>query len=100
VLYATNAIDLHGLVKLVNDPASAAGKVLEINSAGMTDSTVPATTDSGRTTVGTSEFTLQLNPANFGALLRRKLDYSFPNQRALVYLADASPGSTASNEWD
>ena len=36
----------------------------------------PAETDHGRKTAGTSEFTLKLNPKNYGVLLRRKLDYS------------------------
>jgi hypothetical protein len=48
----------------------------------------PAETDRGRTTKGTSEFRLRLRPENLGVLLRRKLDYSFPNQRAEVYVAD------------
>jgi hypothetical protein len=52
----------------------------------------PAQTDRGRTTTGTSEFTLALEPKNFGVLLRRKLDYAFPNQRAEVFIADASQG--------
>ena len=39
----------------------------------------------GRTTTGTSEFTLKIDPANFGVMLRRKLDYTFPNQRAEVF---------------
>ena len=47
----------------------------------------PATTDRGRTTKGTSEFTLQLDPNNFGVLLRRKLDYQYPNQRAEISVA-------------
>ena len=50
----------------------------------------PATADRGRTTKGTSEFKLHLRPDNFGVMLRRKLDYSFPNQRAEVYIADRS----------
>jgi hypothetical protein len=50
----------------------------------------PAGTDHGRTMKGTSEFRLQLRPDNLGVLLRRKLDYSFPNQRAEVYVADQS----------
>ena len=50
----------------------------------------PATTDRGRTMKTTSEFTLQLDPANFGVMLRRKLDYSYPNQRAEVFVRDAS----------
>ena len=48
----------------------------------------PAQTDHGRKTAGFSEFALTLDPQNLGVLLRRKLDYSFPNQRAEVYVAD------------
>lgn len=50
----------------------------------------PAHKDRGRITTGASEFTLKLTPQNLGVLLRRKLDYSFPNQRAEVSVADAS----------
>ena len=57
----------------------------------------PAETDIGRRTKGTSEFTLKLDPANVGVMLRRKLDYAFPNQRAEVFIADsATPGD---NDW-
>jgi len=48
----------------------------------------PAETDIGRVTKGTSEFTLKLVPENKGVLLRRKLDYSYPNQRAEVYVSE------------
>jgi len=48
----------------------------------------PPHTDVGRKTTGTTEFTMRLDPHNFGVLLRRKLDYSFPNQRAEVFIAD------------
>lgn len=47
----------------------------------------PAETDRGRTTKTASEFTLRIDAANFGVMLRRKLDYSFPNQRAEVFVA-------------
>jgi hypothetical protein len=47
----------------------------------------PAETDFGRKTRGTSEFTLRLDRGNLGVLLRRKLDYGFPNQRAEVFVA-------------
>jgi hypothetical protein len=50
----------------------------------------PAHTDKGRSTKGTSEFSVKLEPKNFGVLLRRKLDYAFPNQRAEVFVADES----------
>jgi hypothetical protein len=49
--------------------------------------------DVGRKTTGVSEFTMKLDPQNFGVLLRRKLDYSFPNQRAEVLVADETGGS-------
>jgi hypothetical protein len=55
----------------------------------------PAHTDTGRKTTGHSEFTLNLNPANLGVLLRRKLDYAFPNQRAEVFVAT----DEKSGEW-
>lgn len=48
-----------------------------------------ATTDFGRTTKTASEFLLKIDPKNLGVMLRRKLDYSFPNQRAEVYISDA-----------
>jgi hypothetical protein len=48
----------------------------------------PAQPERGRTTTGTSEFTLSLVPANVGVMLRRRLDYSFPDQRAEVDVAD------------
>jgi hypothetical protein len=50
----------------------------------------PAHADQGRKTTGSSEFTLKLEPGNYGVLLRRKLDYAFPNQRAEVYVANVS----------
>src|SRR5438552_16675313 len=49
----------------------------------------PAHTDAGRRTTGISEFNMKLTPGNFGILLRRKLDYQFPNQRAEVFVANA-----------
>jgi hypothetical protein len=55
----------------------------------------PATTDVGRRTTGTSAFTLELDPKNIGAMLRRKLDYAFPNQCAKVYVSEDKPEA----EW-
>jgi hypothetical protein len=52
----------------------------------------PAHADRGRTTAGTSEFTVKLDPANLGVLLRRKLDYAFPNQRAEMSIARVTAG--------
>jgi hypothetical protein len=65
---------------------------LGVSKIGTTE-VIPAETDRGRTTTGTSEFTLKIDPANLGVMLRRKLDYSFPNQRAEVFIADASGGN-------
>jgi hypothetical protein len=54
----------------------------------------PAAEDKGRTTQGTSEFRLRLRSDNLGVMLRRKLDYSYPDQRAEVYIAD-----TPTSQW-
>lgn len=60
----------------------------------------PAHDETGRHTTGTSEFTVALRPENYGVLLRRTLDYSYPNQRAEVYVADASDGEKGDAlEW-
>ncbi len=53
----------------------------------------PETRDRGRHTRTWSEFTLRIRKDNFGVLLRRKLDYAFPNQRARVLVAAAEPGA-------
>ena len=58
----------------------------------------PAHTDRGRKTTGRSEFTLQLDPRNLGVMLRRKLDYSFPNQRAEVSVAEVG-ADPARADW-
>ena len=52
----------------------------------------PAETDTGRKTTGASEFNLRLAPENVGVMLRRKLDYRFPNQRAEVSVAEMKNG--------
>jgi len=96
VLTANDAVKLQGEVKRVEDAGDAGGKVLSIG--GASEFVVyPPHTDRGRKTTGTSEFTLQVRPDNFGVLLRRKLDYAFPNQRAEVSVADAWGG--APGEW-
>jgi hypothetical protein len=55
----------------------------------------PAHEENGRFTKGASEFTVRLRPDNHGAMLRRTLDYSLPNQKAEVYIFDA-----AGNNWE
>jgi hypothetical protein len=52
----------------------------------------PVHADTGRKTTGTSEFTVKLDSANLGVLLRRKLDYQLPNQRAEVSVARVNGG--------
>src|SRR5207249_11051275 len=53
----------------------------------------PPHTDIGRKTTGVSEFNLKLTPHNLGVLLRRKLDYQFPNQRAEVFVDNLKAGN-------
>ena len=94
VLSAADAVTLRGQVRRIAEADAGGGHVLSVG--GTNDVVVyPAHTDRGRTTTGTSEFTLKLRPDNFGALLRRKLDYQYPNQRAEVFVADASDGAPA-----
>jgi hypothetical protein len=52
----------------------------------------PAHTDRGRTTRSYSEFTLAIDPRNAGVMLRRKLDYAYPNQRAKVFVGGQPAG--------
>lgn len=60
----------------------------------------PAHTEVGRTTTTTSEFTLKIAPENLGVMLRRTLDYSFPNQRAEVWVAPAEQDSAGGEaDW-
>ena len=59
---------------------------------------VPPEMDTGRKSTGASEFTLKIDPANVGVMLRRKLDYSFPNQRATIWIADASKPEALARE--
>ncbi len=99
LLLAGDAVKMQGGVKLVSDPESGEGKVLEIGGSTTPGATViyPPHTDRGRTTRGASEFSLKLRPDNFGVVLRRKLDYAFPNQRAEVFVADETGGHLG--EW-
>ncbi len=116
ILNADDAVRLHGSVKVVSDVAGLSGQVLDINGAGRQlvyphefksrsqpdlretrDANeilaVPSHKDTGRKTKTYSEFTLKIKPENFGVMLRRKLDYQYPNQRAKVSIADVSkPG--------
>src|SRR5579871_784950 len=57
--------------------------------------TYPATSDVGRINQGASEFTLEIDPANFGVLLRRKLDFAGADQRAEVWVADDAAATFA-----
>jgi hypothetical protein len=60
----------------------------------------PPHADRERHTKGTSEFTLKLEPKNYGVLLRRKLDYALPNQRAEVYISDKrDEGEAKTQNW-
>ena len=96
VLRAGDAAALRGEVKRVRDDG-AGGEVLSVG--GSNEVVVyPPHTDRGRVTKGTSEFTLRVRPDNWGVLLRRKLDYQYPNQRAEVSVADASEGAAGGGD--
>lgn len=82
-----------GSMKLIEDARAGAGKLLHVGGAGGTEQVIyPAHTDRGRKMTGASEFSLKLDPDNLGVLLRRKLDYQFPNQRAEVFVGSDRGG--------
>lgn len=87
VLTAKDARRVAGEIKRVADTQALSGEALEIGRT-PEQAVFPPHTETGRTTTTQSEFTLTLNPANHGVLLRRTLDYSFPNQRAEVSVID------------
>jgi hypothetical protein len=58
---------------------------------------VPTTSDDGRRTKAQSEFTLRAQPNAVGVMLRRRLDLQYPNQKAIVYIAD---GEAESPQWE
>ena len=58
---------------------------------------VPTLADDGRRTKTRSEFVLSMRPDAVGVMLRRRLDLEYPNQKAVVYVADAA---TEKPEWE
>ncbi len=54
--------------------------------------TYPPQVGKVRSMSGTSTFTMKLDPNNHGALLRRKFDYQYPNQKAKVFVRPADGG--------
>jgi hypothetical protein len=99
-LVPTDSIHLANLASeqahAYNSPAASAP--ISLTSAWDGLGTNAATrTDSGRTTTGTSELIVSLRPDNYGVLLRRTLDYQYPNQRAAVYVADT--GNQGNVQW-
>jgi hypothetical protein len=90
IINANEAARVQGSVKIVE---SSEGKLLHIGGSGGTEVVVcPPHTDKGRKTTGTSEFSLKIDPNNHGVMLRRKLDYQFPNQRAAVFVDNKPAG--------
>lgn len=100
VLDAGDVVESRGGVNvMVPDPEASLGYglLMDVHEFEL----YPTHSDEGRFTTGTSEFTLTLDPENHGVLLRRLLDYQYPNQRAEVYIADASRGLNARDaKWE
>ena len=65
---------------------------IELTLPGMETPWVEPIWDDGRAHVGHSEFVVEIDPANTGVNLTRRLDYGIGNQRARVYVDDASAG--------
>jgi hypothetical protein len=51
---------------------------------------VPLLSDDGRHTTTHSDIEMDIRPDAVGVMLRRRLDLQFPNQKAVIYVADAT----------
>lgn len=63
---------------------------------------VPVLSDDGRRTTTHCDFELAIRPDALGVMLRRRLDLRYPNQKAIVYVADAKsekPDWQAAGTW-
>lgn len=92
--------EVHGGVTIVTDGEASCGAALSMDFREL-GGFVPEFEKTGRHTTAASEFTVQLRPDNRGVLLRRTLDYKFPNQRAEVYIGNAAgdPGWQRAGIW-
>jgi hypothetical protein len=77
-----------GAFDVVADGAAAGGRAVALTADPPEFEVFQAQTLTGRRTSSASEFTLRIDPANHGVLLRRTLDYQYANQRALVFVLD------------
>jgi hypothetical protein len=91
VLDAQDVTRTEGAFALVTDPEST-GQLIRVMRGPTRKGAeyFPAHTETGRTTRTFSEFTVALRPDNHGVMLRRTLDYSYPNQRAAVSVANTA----------
>ena len=90
---------MEGGFRIIDDEGTSSGKALQVpaHASAASREVYPAHTEIGRTTTTFSEFTIQLRRDNLGVLLRRTLDYKFPNQRAEVYVAESGDGEA---QWE
>jgi len=92
VLDVTDAKGIYGEFKITDDATASTGKFIKVTGSPVDKrgpmEVYPAHTEIARKTTTSSEFTLKLRDDNLGVMLRRTLDYKYPNQRAKVYVAD------------
>jgi hypothetical protein len=92
--------EVHGGVSVATEAEASCGAAVSLDFAELSGF-VPEFEKTGRHTTGTSEFSVRLRPDNIGVLLRRTLDYKFPNQRAEVYIdnAEGKPAWQRAGVW-
>ncbi|HEY5948423.1 MAG TPA: DUF2961 domain-containing protein [Kofleriaceae bacterium] len=92
-LVPTDALDVGDPVDEATHHYSAdGGERIEVTSMWDGVPSVALESQDGRTATGSS-FTVKLDPANQGAMLRRTLDYAIADQRAEVWIADDRDGA-------
>ncbi len=92
LIEAEDAVRVAGGFAAVEAEGASGGRALRAQAGKALNNAevYPAHTEVGRITTGASEFELALRPDNHGVLLRRTLDYQYPQQRAEVFVTDPS----------
>ena len=101
VLDVSDITKIAGDFRVIDDPTGSIGKLLQVRGSipNETIEIYPEHSKTGRITKTHSQFRVKLRPDNIGVMLRRTLDYKYPNQRAKVSIADGSITGPGDADW-
>lgn len=87
IIDASNSVKRYGKIEVITEDSTNTKQIFLKSSYFVA---FPEHTQTGRVIKDRSQFELKIDPENVGVMLRRTLDYSFPNQKAEVLIADAN----------